>query len=160
MQNIQSTQSKKSFFNSKDKIADLVLLGLIFSFVAWYFYDAYSESSRTENLILIAPIAAIVMILCIVEFVRNLKDDNVGEKEDVKKAIIGIIVFGAYILSLEYLGFDVGTALFLAIYLILNGERKWHIVIIYSLLFAFLVSAFFAYMLPYPMPMSILPTDY
>lgn len=160
MQNIQSTQEKKSNFFPKDKIADLILLVLIFGFVLWYLYDAYSASSRTENLILIAPIATIVMILCVVEFVRNFKDNNVGEKEEVKKAIMGIIVFGAYIMSLEYLGFDVGTALFLAIYLILNGERKWHIIIIYSLLFAFLVSAFFAYMLPYPMPMSILPTDY
>lgn len=157
---MQNLQNEHTHVDKNNKIIDLVVTVLLFLFALWYLYDTYTASSRVENLILIAPIAVIVMALCIFEFIRNIKDKNTEKKEQAKNAIIGIIIFGAYILSLEYLGFDIGTAVFMAIYLIVNGERRWFLIAFYSIVFALVISAFFAYMLPYPMPMSILPTDY
>jgi hypothetical protein len=71
-----------------------------------------------------------------------------------------IILFAVYVLSLEWVGFDVGTVLFVASFLFLQGERRVTWLIAYSLVFGILVALFFSYMLPYPMPMTFIATDY
>jgi len=80
--------------------------------------------------------------------------------ESIRDALPVMVMFTGYILSLEYIGFDVGTVLFIAIFLRLHGELRWHWIILYSVLFGLIMSYFFSQMLPYPMPMSLFPTDY
>lgn len=148
---------------SLDKRINLSVLVGISLFIIWYFYDAYKALSSIENLILIAPIAGLTLFFCIIEFIRFLREDRKKEdkkEENIKDVLPAMIIFTGYILSLEYLGFDIGTTLFIGVFLKIHGELKWTWIIAYSLLFGFLIPLFFAEMLPYPMPMSILPTDY
>lgn len=147
---------------SLNKLLDLALLMAISLFIGWYFYDAYKALATPENLIFIAPVSIITLGLCAAEFIRNLREKEINPEkmENIRDAIPVMVVFTGYILSLEYIGFDVGTTLFIAIFLRLHGELRWQWIILYSVLFGLSMSYFFSQMLPYPMPMSLFPTDY
>ncbi|MDG2090831.1 MAG: tripartite tricarboxylate transporter TctB family protein [Gammaproteobacteria bacterium] len=141
---------------------DLIVIATIAALVAWYLYDAYSASSHIINLILVLPLSLIILSLCIIEFINRCKDnDPIIEKlEPVSSVVPVICLFILYITSLAWLGFDVGTSLFIAAFLWLHGERRLIWVLAYSIAFGFLVALFFSSMLPYPMPMLILPSQY
>lgn len=143
-----------------NQFADLaVLFGLVW-LVVWYFLDARSASSHILNLVLILPLTAITLLLCLIQFCLQLlgKSTQDSEAEPVKNVLPIIGLFFAYILTLPWLGFDVGTALFMAVSLWLHGERRLAWVVGYSLCLASLAALFFAAMLPYPMPMLIFPS--
>ena len=67
-----------------------------------------------------------------------------------------ILLFVGYVATLPWLGFDVGTFVFVALFLFLAGEQKWQWILGYSLTFAFSSALFFSNMLPYPMPLLLL----
>ena len=147
---------------SKHQLADLlVLLGLL-AITLWYLWDAVQASTQILNLILIAPVAVIITLLCAVEFIQQLRGRG---REDPKlepvTAIVPVVsLFVFYVITLPWLGFDVGTFLFVSLFLWLHGERRLAWVLGYSFCFASLIALFFSQMLPYPMPMLLLPTDY
>jgi len=148
-----------------DGIINLAILFAISLFVMWYLLDAYNINASIENLILIGPVGILTLGLCFAEFIRFLKNSENSEnseeqEESIRDVVPTMVIFSGYVLSLEYLGFDLGTILFMGIYLRINGEKRWRWIIIYSILFGILIPYFFSLMLPYPMPMSILPTDY
>jgi len=145
---------------NKHKMADLIVLITLFLITCWYAYDAFSASSHIANLILIFPVTALVLVLCSVEFFVLLSDKTVTEQDPIKTVLPVIALFITYVLTLSWLGFDVGTFLFLSVFLWVHGERRIAWVIGYSLAFATLISLFFSNMLPYPMPMLVLSTAY
>jgi len=65
-------------------------------------------------------------------------------------------LFAAYILSLPWLGFDVGTGIFLAVFLRMQGERRWTWLLGYSVAFALTLAYAFSRLLPYDMPLRLL----
>ena len=143
-------------------LADLALLLGLIALVAWYLFDAYSASTHIMNLMLIGPLAMLTLALCTLEFLHQLKKPT-PPKEQLESALVVIPVialFAVYVLTLEWLGLDGGTFLFVASFLILRGERRWVWLFGYSLVFSSFVALFFSSMLPYPMPMLILPTAY
>lgn len=147
---------------SLDKRISFGVLFAITLFVLWYLFDAYRALASIENLIFIGPIAAVTLVLCAAEFIRYLREDETdsSSKESIRDVFPAMVIFTGYILSLEFLGFDIGTTIFTAIFLKVHGEKSWPMILVYSVLFGFLIPYFFSQMLPYPMPMSILPTDY
>ena len=130
--------------------------------VTLYGIDAYQASSHILNLILVLPVIAIVLVLCLVQFVFEIR--SVGVKAPARERVADVApvigLFAAYVLTLEWLGFDIGTMLFVAIFLWLQGERRWHWLIGYSVGLSFALATFFSAMLPYPMPMLILQSAY
>jgi len=144
------------------RVADLVVLLVLASLVILYGIDAYRASSEVLNLILILPIIAIVLVLCLVQFIIELRDvtTEAPERESVKDVAPVIGLFAAYVLTLQWLGFDIGTMLFVAAFLWLQGERRWHWLIGYSISLSFGLALFFSAMLPYPMPMLLLRSAY
>lgn len=148
--------------NNSHKLADIgILLALVF-LIIWYCYDAYTASDAVINLILIVPVAGVALLLCGIEFVQQLKGQEAPVKalEPVSTMLPVIGLFCFYAVTLPWLGFDVGTLVFIALFLWTHGERRWQWVFGYSLVFALLVSLFFSNMLPYPMPMLLLSTSY
>jgi len=149
---------KKSF--SGNQIADLVVLLVLSSLVVWYFFDAHTASTHVLNLILILPLTGLILVLCLIQFVRQgfrrLPEEE--EVEPVTSVLPVIGIFVMYTLTLPWLGFDVGTGIFIAVFLWFNGERRWPWIIGYAVCFASIVSLFFAAMLPYPMPMLVFPS--
>lgn len=128
----------------------LVLAGMS----ALYCYDAIRASTHTYNLILVLPLTVLVLGLCVARFVMALRSE---EPEADRADSLGdvwpvMLLFALYVLSLNWLGFDVGTCLFTGVFLYVQGERRWRWLIAYSIAFAFVVTFFFQQMLPYPMP--------
>lgn len=142
------------------RITDLAVLIVLASFTLWYCLDARSASTHILNLILILPVTALTLLLCLIQFIRQLSspDPEPSETEPIRSVVPVISLFVGYTLTLPWLGFDVGTALFMAAFLWLYGERRWPWIIGYSLCFASVASLFFAAMLPYPMPMLVFPS--
>lgn len=142
------------------RLTDLSVLVVLASLVVWYCLDAWNASTHILNLILILPLTCLVLLLCGIEFIRQLiVGPSTGDKaQPVRSALPVIGLFVAYTLSLPWLGFDIGTFLFIAVFLWINGERRWFWILGYSLCFASISSLFFAAMLPYPMPMSVFPS--
>lgn len=147
---------------SRHQQADFLVLLALAGIVIWYLFDAYTASSHFANLILILPISILVLILCVIEFIRQLRGSHAPPPglDPIASMLPVILLFVAFVLSLEWLGFDVGTFAFIAVFLWLHGERRIVWILGYSLSFAMLMSLFFSAMLPYPMPMLILPTAY
>ncbi|RXJ82557.1 tripartite tricarboxylate transporter TctB family protein [Arcobacter sp. F2176] len=143
---------------SKEKIANSIVILCLAAFVLWYALNAHNASSSLENMILILPIAAITLCLCIFEFFTQKED--LEKKDDFITVLPIMVLFAIYVFTLEYLGFDLGTVLFLAVSLYIHGEKRLPWVIGYSLVYGFVIAYFFSMMLPYPMPMTFLPTDY
>lgn len=144
------------------QIADLAILCALAGFVVWYALDAYRSSSHIMNLILIMPVTAIVLIMCLFEFITQFKGKR-SQKKNLEPVatmfpVIGLFVF--YVLTLRWLGFDFGTFIFLSLFLYLYGERRWAWILGYSLVFSLLAATAFAKILPYPMPMLFLATAY
>lgn len=146
----------------RHQIADaLVLLGLM-CLTGWYLWDAFRASTEIPNLILILPVTVLVLLLCLLEFVNQLRHaKREPEQLDPISSVLPVItLFIGYVISLPWLGFDVGTFVFVCLFLWLHGERRLQWTLGYGLLFAALTALFFSAMLPYPMPMLLLPTDY
>lgn len=144
------------------RVADLLVLLVLASLVILYGLDAYRASSNVLNLILVLPVIAVVLVLCLAQFVIEIRDvkAEAPARESVADVAPVIGLFAAYVLTLQWLGFDIGTMLFVAAFLWLQGERRWHWLFGYSISLSFGLAFFFSAMLPYPMPMLILPSAY
>jgi hypothetical protein len=142
----------------KRRGADVAMLVVLAGTSALYCYDAVRASTHIYNLILVAPLTALVMILCVAEFVTGARSSGNAPPpaEPVTDVLPVMGLFSAYVLTLNWLGFDVGTALFVGAFLWLQGERRLPWLVGYSLTFALTLTLFFSRMLPYPMP-TLLP---
>jgi putative tricarboxylic transport membrane protein len=146
----------------KDKIADLLVLLVLAGLVLLYGVDAIRASTNILNLIFVLPVTVIVLVLCVVQFgIEFLQVTSESSAKDPVKDLIPVMaLFAIYVITLNWLGFDVGTFLFIGAFLWLHGERRWPWLIGYSLAFSSLMALFFSFMLPYPMPMLVLTTVY
>jgi ABC-type sugar transport system permease subunit len=139
---------------------------------SWYLLDAYRASSSSENMLLILPAAIVVIGLCLWiigttlyrDFRRKsaqslpekekLSEEKSSEKKPV--SVLGAMsILACFVLSMDWIGFDVATFLFMFALMFLQGERRLFWLGGFSLIFAVLVSLFFEYMIPYPMPMLL-----
>jgi len=144
-------------------------IGLVSFFLlisVWYLLDAYGASSSTENLLLILPVATVVIVLCLwilgrVFFQTSKQKAKTDAEEHTKPEKKKVSVFGAmiilaaFVLSMDWVGFDLATFVFLAALMFLQGERRPIWLVGFSLVYAILVSLFFESMIPYPMPMLL-----
>ncbi|MBF7053079.1 tripartite tricarboxylate transporter TctB family protein [Halomonas sp. KAO] len=147
---------------NKRDYGDLLVLMALAAFTLWYLLDAIRVSSAIQNLLLILPLSLVVLAIVALEVGVRLKkgtllvrEESEGEPLHHTLPVVGL--FAVYVLSLQSLGFDVATVLFIAAFLVLKGERNWPLLGGYSLAFGFGVALFFSQMLPYPMHMLILP---
>lgn len=145
---------------NKLRFADLAVLFVLAGLVTIYGVDSVRSSTQILNLIFVLPVTGIVLLLCIVRFVFELRDrkNETPKRDSVVEIAPVMALFAAYVISLNWLGFDVGTSLFVAAFLWLRGERRWSWLIGYSIALGFGLTLFFSAMLPYPMPMLVLAT--
>jgi len=147
--------------SKQNRLADLLVLTALFILAAWYLWDSWRASSHIYNLIFVLPLTLVILVLCTIAFVRDLifpgalAEDLESEQES--GVIPAICLFIGYVVTLPWLGFDVGTFVFLVLFLTLAGESRWQWTLGYSLAFASVAALFFSYMLPYPMPLLLLP---
>jgi hypothetical protein len=146
----------------KSKLSDVAVLVVLAGLVVIYGVDSVRASTHILNLVLVLPVTVIVLILCVFQFAVEMRrnDEDIGSRDAVKPVLPVMALFAAYVLSLEWLGFDVGTFVFLLAFLWVHGERRWPWLVGYAVSFSSLMALFFSKMLPYPMPMLVLNTVY
>ncbi len=144
------------------RAADFIVLLVLASLVAAYGIDSYRASTEILNLILVLPLTIIVLVLCLIQFVAELRGPTSipPARDKVTDSAPVIVLFAVYVLSLNWLGFDVGTALFIAAFLWFHGERRMPWLLGYPIALSSTLALFFSAMLPYPMPMLVLSTAY
>ncbi|MEM9208674.1 MAG: tripartite tricarboxylate transporter TctB family protein [Pseudomonadota bacterium] len=147
---------------NRHRLADLGVLIALASLVTLYCIDAVQASRNIYNLIFVLPVSLLVLALCACQFVfaaLKLSDES-APVEPITDVLPVMALFAGYVLTLNWVGFDVGTTLFLGVFLWMHGERRLIWLAAYSICFGFLISLFFSAMLPYPMPMLVIPTAY
>lgn len=147
---------------NKRDYGDFLVLMALACFTLWYLWDAYSVSSSTQNLLLILPLSLVVLVIVALEFGLRLKHRTLfrpsEEDEPLHQTLPVVGLFAAYVLSLETLGFDIATVAFIALFLVLKGERNVWLVTGFSTAFGLGCAFFFSQMLPYPMTLLLLPS--
>ena len=117
---------------------------------AAYLVDAYLASSRLHNLILLVPLVGFVILLAIGVTIAHFRGggrDETVEDDDALAEQGGSSLSAAHIAALmaslvlyaclaPYIGFDLASAIFIAACLVIQGERRWVFVSVYSVLFA------------------------
>ena len=150
---------------NRHQLFNLGILLALFLLTGAYLWDTWRASSRINNLIFVLPLTSLILVLCLTAFVRELAsagqvpgDQPEPDRESTETSTLAVVLlFVGYVLTLPWLGFDVGTFVFIAVFLRLAGERTWSWTLGYSLVFAFSSAMFFSYMLPYPMPLLLIP---
>ena len=147
---------------NRHRLADLGVLVILAALVVLYCVDSVQASRSIYNLIFVLPVGILVLLLCAGQFVMGVRTlHEEGEQpEPITDVLPVILLFAGYVLSLHWLGFDVGTIVFIGLFLWLHGERRLPWLAAYAISFGILVALFFSMMLPYPMPMLILASAY
>jgi len=115
----------------------------------WYYFDALAASSSLYNLIMIAPCVIAIVILYLVTLVLEVRiysvDSEHATQEQslrgllqpaaIRNAAMMVLLVG-YVLVLEPFGFEIASFLFIGLSLLLQGERRFGRVIIFSMLFS------------------------
>lgn len=150
---------------------DLSLVLLFAAVTIAYLADAWTASASLRNLVLLVPVSALSLILCaliVVDVVRRPRaaPEAVSQEEspvpversfiDRYKPAVLMTLFALYIMTLPWLGFDVGSAVFVAAALLMDGERRLWLIAPVSIGFALGATVLFGWLLPYPMPTLVL----
>ncbi len=152
----------------------LVFAALLLAFIVWYLWTSAVASFTFSNLILIGPVGAVAAALLL--YIGS--DEIFGRTAAVSAAVaepdsaaaaahgrfrsgsLATIValmglFGAFVIAIPYIGFDVATFLFVGATLWLLGERS--IAVLLSLAFGIAVALSLAALtlLTFPMPLAV-----
>jgi len=144
----------------------LALLALICGVVGAYLLDARATSLKINNLALVEPAAIIALILAAVVLPQcfrrrgpEAEADGPAPKEswrDLGKVAALAAAFGAFALSMETVGFDVATFVFVALGIWICGERKPWVIALYSAGFTVVIIYGYQTLVPYPFPLRVL----
>src|SRR3546814_3213043 len=119
--------------------SDLSLVLLFAAVTIAYLADAWTASGGLRNRGLLVPVSALSLMLCalvVVDVVRRARaaPEVVPQEEspapvgqsfiDRYKPAVLMALFALYVLTLPWLGFDVGSAVFVAAALVMDGERR------------------------------------
>ncbi|WP_144184518.1 tripartite tricarboxylate transporter TctB family protein [Elioraea rosea] len=127
-----------------------------------YLIDARSVSLSTQNLLLLQPTAIIVLILwAVIAYgcIRRGETDEGPSKADWAgraRVLAMVAAFGAFIFSLERIGYDIAMALFVCAGLWIGGERRPLVLVLFPLIFTAAAILGFRALVPYPFPTTLL----
>lgn len=141
----------------------LALLAVIAAVVVVYLLDARATSLKINNLLLVQPGSILALILVALVVPQCFKRIPLSEAEERKENLsdlgkVGALAaaFGAFVTTLEVVGFDVATFLFMVVGLFVCGERRWWLILVFSAVFTALLIYGYGAMIPFPFPLTVL----
>jgi len=122
-----------------------------------YAYSILDTARRTTDWLLIGPVAAIGLIALAVAVLDDVRQhrSEINASEDMADGRIGailVVTVLAYAGSVAWIGFDIGTALFVAVALVLQGERRVLVVVPTALLTSGVLVYLFRHVMGVPLP--------
>lgn len=144
----------------------ILLLAIFAIVVVAYLLDARSVSLKTNNLLLVQPASIIALVLVAIVLRQCFRRTPADEAERAVNPAAGwrglvgpgllAVLFGAFTLSLQTVGFDVATFVFITAGLWVCGERRLWVVLPFSAVFTAVVVYGYQSIIPYPFPLSVL----
>ncbi len=140
----------------------LALVTALAGFALAYLIDARSVSLSTQNLLLLQPTAIFVLVLWAVIAFGCVRRAEAAEEPapidwPARARVLGMVAaFGAFILSLERVGYDIAMAVFVCAGLWIGGERRVLVLLLFPLVFTALAILGFRALIPYPFPTTLL----
>jgi cytochrome b561 len=138
----------------------LIFLIIISAWVIWYWMNARSVSTSSENLLIIQPVSIGILILavCILpQCIRSadipdeLKPEPLSTVEFLKIVAVMLAMAGLVYLMFT-VGFDVGVLFFSAISTIICGERRPLFVGLFSIVTTLVIVKGYQQLITFPMP--------
>lgn len=152
----------------------LLFVTFLLAFVVWYIWTAAAASPTFSNLILIGPIGAAAGALLIYigaieifgqaeaagAFSAQRETSGSAAQHRFRSGSLPTIaalmgMFGAFVVVIPHIGFDIATFLFVAATLWLLGERRILVLLSLALGIAAALSLAALTLLTFPMPMEI-----
>jgi len=153
----------------------IFFIALILLFLGWYLWTATAASPTFSNLILIAPVGVVAAVLLLYVGLAEIfghdavvRNSGLGQKTlavEVEPSrfrasslttiatLMGL--FGAFVVGIPYIGFDLATFFFVVATLWLLGERRVVFSLSLGLGIAVALSVAALTLLTFPMPLAI-----
>ena len=140
----------------------VVLLIGIAMVVLWYLRDTYMASHQIGNLVFILPVSVITLALCTAVLVQTVREAGTTETADAQApakpwierygAVLMMALFALFVLGSDRIGFDICAYLFIALAIVVQGEKRPLVVLAYPAIFVGLITYGFKAVVPVPMP--------
>ncbi|GGG85267.1 hypothetical protein GCM10011415_39330 [Salipiger pallidus] len=134
------------------------LIGIILAVSGFITWSAVNARASMDNLIVVAPVAAVIALICVVLVVAPMLKARVTEAETEAtpdSAIWGDILllagFALFCYALTHIGFDLATFLFVWGGVVMSGGKGWWQPPLFAAVFTVLLVYGFGSLFPYPM---------
>ena len=145
------------------KKADILVALIIVPICLYVFYES---GNWPKQALIGAPtliprgVAAFLLIAAAMLFMRALKGRSLMLEEkligtDRRRVIAGAVLTGAYAVLLSYVGFLITTFLYLLLFGLVVGERRWLHLGLFAVLVPIAIYLIFATILNVPLPPGI-----
>ena len=141
----------------------LTFLAGVLGFLGYYLRDSWLAQASVSNLIFVLPVTLLsvftVVVIGIALVRRKETAQGQGEQggdDNFLPLALSVALFALYVALLPTLGFDVGTFLFIAIVLVVLGERRPLFIGFYALAFSALTVLGLKAMIPTNIPTLLL----
>jgi hypothetical protein len=149
----------------------LLLLLFIAGWITGYLIDTRATSLSIHNLLFVQPTAIIGLILCLVVLPQcfrrtdsrtpvlsgpEVQAERQRELRELGNIALLAAAFGAFVSSLETVGFDIGCWLFTAIAIYICGERRWWVNLSYTTILTLVLIYGYRALIPFPFPLTVL----
>jgi hypothetical protein len=136
----------------------------IAAWTLWYLADLRSVSLHPENTLLVQPLSIILLIMLaavIPQCIRAHKLPEELQPEPLDKAgflrILAIMsAFVGLVWCMFAFGFDLGVFLFCIVGLFICGERRWWVMLLFSVLTTIVMIKGYQLLVPFQMPNVLL----
>jgi hypothetical protein len=133
------------------------LLGIILAVSAFITQSAVRARASMDNLIVVAPVAAVIALLCLLLIVgpllrpRETEAAAAGPDSALWGDVLLLAGFAAFCYALTHIGFDLATFLFVWGGVVMSGGRGWWQPPVFAAVFTALLVYGFGSLFPYPM---------
>lgn len=127
---------------------------------SWYLYDVLSRARHVESTLLVGLFAPLTLVLVAIELARQTREiarrdpepDARPASQSTRLVLLGLVTaFAGMIASLPWLGFDVGVVLYVAVSLLVQGDRR-PLVLVYAVGLGLGIGWAVSHLLPYGAP--------
>lgn len=142
----------------------LLLVMTMGAWAVWYLHDLRSTSLDLENTLLVQPLIIALLLMLLAALTQCVRKNalpqelkpEVLSRSSLLKILALMLAFAAMVAGMFTLGFDVSVFGFCAISLLITGERRWWVVLLFSTLMAVLIVKGYQLLVPFDMPNLIL----
>ena len=136
------------------------LIGIIMAVSGFITWSAVGARPSMNNLIVVAPVAGVIALLCVVLILSSLVKPKAGTDDDEAQPapaaglwgdILLLAGFAVFCYALTHVGFDLATFLFVWGGVVMSGGTGWWQPPLFAAIFTALLVYGFGSLFPYPM---------